>query len=292
MTWSLLVVAPHPDDESIACGGVLARSADQGIATAVVTCTGGEEGDNLGSIDLEGQDIATHRRRELAEALDLLKVTEHVWLGYRDSGMAASPGNDHPDAFHQADLDEAAGRLATVFRRLRPDVVISDDERGTYGHPDHIKAHQVTRRAVELAADPQAPLDGDPWQVARRYVHALSASRLRAFHHGLLDAGVASPFGAEPFAEGQAPPFGVPDEAVTTRVDLGEVLDRKRAATLAHRSQVGADSFFLNMPAQVLLTTMAIEEFVLEEDHSASGIRPETDLFAGLRADGDAAPDE
>jgi N-acetyl-1-D-myo-inositol-2-amino-2-deoxy-alpha-D-glucopyranoside deacetylase len=284
---TLLCVHPHPDDESIACGGVLARASAGGDRTVVVTCTGGEEGENLAGIDLGGEDLITHRRRELADALAALQVEEHVWLGYRDSGMAGSAANDHPDCFHRADLDETALRLAAVLRRARPDVVVSDDVHGTYGHPDHVKAHHVTVRAVALAADPEAPLDGDPWQVPKRYVHTLTKSRLWAAHRGLTEAGLPSPFGDADVTSPDDLPMGTPDDAVTTVVDVTPWLPAKRAALVAHRSQIGADSFFLNTPEDLAASLFGTEEFVLEEGTpgaGAGGIEP--DLFAGLAAVG------
>lgn len=273
---TLLCVHPHPDDESIACGGVLARAAVAGDRTVVVTCTGGEAGDNLAGIDLAGEDLATHRRRELAAALHVLGVEAHHWLGFRDSGMAGSATNDHPQAFVQADRDEAAERLAAIIRRERPHVVVSDPADGTYGHPDHVTAYEVTRRAVALAAD--ARLDGSPWRVPKRYVRVLAQGRLQATHAGLLAAGLASPFGAGPVPERR---FGVPDAEVTTVVDVRAVQDRKRRAMASHRSQIGPDSFFLNLPASLADGMFAIEEFVLEDGGPPAGV-PEGDLFAGL----------
>ncbi len=286
----LLCVHPHPDDESIACGGVLARAADEGVRTAVVTCTGGEEGENLAGIDLGGEDLPTHRRRELADALAALGVHEHVWLGYRDSGMVGTAANEHADSFHRADLETAALRLAAVLRRQRPQVVVSDDERGTYGHPDHVKAHAVTVRAVALAADPRADLEGAPWQVAKRYVHATGRRRLLAGHQAMLAAGLSSPFG-EAALEGEDDlPFGVPDEVVTTEVDVRPWGERKLAALAAHRSQIGPESFFLNTPPELAQMFFGVEQFVLEHGILGGGDvghgeakRIETDVFAGLR---------
>lgn len=285
----LLCVHPHPDDESIACGGVLARAAARGARTAVVTCTGGEAGENLAGIDLADEDLAVHRRRELANALAELGVDEHVWLGYRDSGMADTPDNDHPEAFARADVEEAARRLAAVVRRLRPHVVVSDDEQGTYGHPDHIQAHRVTVRATELAADPQVGLDGlEPWMVAKRYVHALAIERLVSMHRALRQAGLASPFGDEPEIDVDELPFGVPEREITTRVDVRGELDHKRAALMAHRSQIGDDSFFLNMPDELAERVFGCEEFVLELGDRADDpeVGRESDLFAGLAGSG------
>ncbi|WP_052664190.1 N-acetyl-1-D-myo-inositol-2-amino-2-deoxy-alpha-D-glucopyranoside deacetylase [Nitriliruptor alkaliphilus] len=290
---TLLCVHPHPDDEAIACGGVLARTSATGGRTVVVTCTGGEAGENLAGIDLGDEDLTTHRRREMADSIAALGVDEHVWLGYRDSGMVGTDDNDHPDSFHAADLDEAARRLAAVVRRVRPDVVVSDDERGTYGHPDHIKAHHVTVRAVALAADPAAEVAGEPWSVPKRYVHTLTKTRLWQAHTGLVAAGLASPFGGADIASPDDLPFGTPDGQLTTVVDVRAWLDTKRAALLAHRSQIGADSFFINTPDDMAVALFGIEEFVLENGTSGSlDGELEDDLFAGLSAVPRTAPSD
>lgn len=281
MTHTLLCVHPHPDDESIACGGVLARTVASGARAVVVTCTGGEQGENLAGIDLGEEDLISHRRRELADALAALGVRDHHLLGFRDSGMVGTPGNDHPDSFHRADLEEASLRLAAIIRAERPDVVVSDDEKGTYGHPDHIKANRVTVRAVELAADPSAPLDGEPWVVAKRYVQTLGKGRLLAAHRAWMAAGLPSPFGDEPIDHEEAIPFGVPDELVTTEIDVVAFLGQKRAALAAHRSQIGADSFFLNTPDDLIGGFFGVEQFVLEAGEPG-GPGLEDDLFAGL----------
>ena len=279
---TLLCVHPHPDDESIACGGVLARAADRGVRTVVVTCTGGEEGENLAGIDLGGEDLVTHRRRELAAALAALRVSAHHWLGYRDSGMAGLDSNDHPDSFHRAEVEQAAARLATIIRSERPQVVVSDDRHGTYGHPDHIKAHQVTVRAVALAADLHASLPGAPWQVAKRYVHTLAKDRLLALHRALLDAGLPSPFGDPDLTRVEDLPLGSDAAAVTTEVDVRSWLADKRRALAAHASQIGPDSFFLNTPEELMGRMFGTEEFVLEAGTPGVAHGREDDLFAGL----------
>lgn len=279
---SLLCVHPHPDDESIACGGVLARYADEGARVKVVICTGGEAGQNLAGIDLEGRSIAEARREEVGDALAVLGVDDHEFLGYRDSGMAGEATNDHPESFHQADLDEAAARLARIVRAFRPLVVVSDDEQGGYGHPDHVQANRVTTRALELAADGGALPDAGPaWRVAKRYYHTLPRSRVVRAHHELVSSGLSSPFGDE-----DTPPeevgFGTPDEHVTTHVDILEWLDRKRAAMAAHRSQIAADSLFLNVPDELSAALFGTESFVLADPETTEPA-VETDLFSGLR---------
>jgi LmbE family N-acetylglucosaminyl deacetylase len=263
----LMCVHPHPDDESIACGGVLARAAADGVRTVVVTCTGGEAGENLAGIDLGGVPLVEHRRRELAEAVALLGVARHVMLGHRDSGMVGTADNDHPECFHRADLDTAARRLAQLIREERPDAIVSDDEHGSYGHPDHIKANRVTIRAVELAADASVDVPGAPWRVPRRFVHTLSRGRLERAHAELLAAGLPSPFG-----EGEGPQlFGTDDHLVTTRIDVRAHVTTKRAAMAAHRSQMGDDSFFMNVPEHLADAFLGLEEFVLEDGELPDG---------------------
>jgi len=175
--------------------------------------------------------------------------------------MVGTAANDHPDCFHRADVEEAARRLAAIVRAERPDVIVSDDENGTYGHPDHIKAHHVTVRAVALAGDPTADVPGAPHVVPRRYVHAFSRGRLETAHAALLAAGLPSPFGEEDEPE----PFGVDDAVITTRVDVSAHVATKLAAMRAHASQIGADSFFMNVPEQLVGAFLGIEEFVLED---------------------------
>lgn len=280
----LLCVHPHPDDEAIACGGVLARYADEGIGTHVVTCTGGEAGENLAGIDLGDHDLVWHRRNEMAAAVEALGVTGHTWLGFRDSGMAGTDANHHPDAFAAADLYEAAARLARLLRELCPQVVVSDDEHGTYGHPDHVRAHRVTERALAMAADPWWATGREPWQVAKRYVHTLSRGRMWRVHELLTSRGLASPFGEQELAGPEDLPFGSPDEAVTTRVPVADWLERKQAAMRAHRSQIADDSFFFNLPDDMVAQGFGVEEFVLVAGDAVPGDDGlEHDLFAGLR---------
>lgn len=281
---TLLCVHPHPDDEAIACGGVLARCRDEGVATHVVTCTGGEAGDNLAGIDLGEHDLVWHRRQEMADAVAALELTSHTWLGFRDSGMVDTEANAHPDAFANADLYEAAGRLARIVRDVRPHVVVSDDEHGTYGHPDHVRAHRVTERALAMAADPWWETGQEPWQVAKRYVHTLSRGRMWRVHTMLREQGLASPFGEDDLVGPEALPFGSPDADVTARVDVVDWLPRKQAAMRAHRSQIADDSFFFNVPEEWAAEGFGVEEFVLLAGAPApadDGL--EHDLFAGLR---------
>lgn len=249
----LLGVFPHPDDESIAAGLTLLQVARWGVETHVVTCTGGEAGENLAGIDLD-QPMTAQRREEMAAAARALGLTSHEWLGYRDSGMADTPDNDHPDAFVNAPVDEAATALATHVRRLRPLVVMSDNDRGSYGHPDHVRAHEVTVAALQVAADPDADVPGRPHTVDFHVAHALPAGVLADLDEALRERGLESPFDEE-----MLDVMATPDDAVTTTISAPELVDDKRAAMLAHRSQVGEDSFFFNFPRDLFVRALGVE---------------------------------
>src|SRR5262245_43595554 len=164
---TLMAVHAHPDDEAIGTGGVLARYADEGLRTVLVTCTGGEVGEISDSRLATPETLAEVRRKELLQACAILRVGRLHLLGYRDSGMMGTPDNAHPASFYQASLEEATARLVALVRRERPQVLVTYDERGFYGHPDHIRANQITVAAFGAAGDPTRwPRSGPAWQPA------------------------------------------------------------------------------------------------------------------------------
>src|SRR5918998_4434653 len=179
---SLLTVHAHPDDEASKGAGTVARYHDDGVRTVLVTCTGGEAGDILNPAMDRPEivaDLPAVRIRELARAAEIIGYDEVVLMGYRDSGMPDTPPNAHPEAFANADLDEAVGRLVEVIRRERPQVIVTyaDDQQG-YPHPDHIRVHDITGPAVDAAGDPSAyPELGEPWQVSKIYYSVWSKRR-------------------------------------------------------------------------------------------------------------------
>lgn len=268
---TLMAVHAHPDDEVTSTGGVLARYAAEGVTTIVVTCTDGGCGDGPGGVKPgeDGHDpaqVAEIRRGELAASCEVLKVTHLETLGYHDSGMIGWPTNDAPGAFWATPVDEAAARLAELIRRYRPDVVVTYDENGGYGHPDHIQAHRVTMAAVALAG-------GVPkvyWSVTPRSAMADMGERMIA-------AGLLKPEDIP----ADAPPMGVPDEDITTRVDTGEVAAQKFDALSAHASQ-GDGAFFIGLGRETFGEMMRTESFIRVQDSTAAPL-PEDDLFAGLR---------
>ena len=273
----LLLVHAHPDDESIGTGATIARYAAEGAQVTLVTCTLGELGEvippGLAHLAGDGARLGAHRITELAAACAALGITDQRFLGgpgrWRDSGMMGLPENDSPGCFWQADVAEAAAELALILREVRPQVLVTYDENGFYGHPDHIQAHRVARAAVRLAADPDhAPAGGQPrpWQVAKFYVTAMPRS-------------VAQAEGVAHFV-----PF-VPDEQVTTEIDGSAYLAAKTAAMRAHATQIVVDGDRFALSSGRWQPLLAHECYTLLAGPSGAvpGSR-EDDLFAGLDA--------
>jgi N-acetyl-1-D-myo-inositol-2-amino-2-deoxy-alpha-D-glucopyranoside deacetylase len=273
---TLVAVHAHPDDEAIPTGGILARYAAEGVRTVLITCTRGDVGEISDPALATPENLAEVRKAELAEAVRILGVARAVQLGYRDSGMAGTPDNDHPASFNRADLDEATARVVAVFREERPDVVVTYDENGGYGHPDHVRAHQVAVAAFHAAGDPRRfPEAGPPWAPKKLYFAVVPRSGMKAFAARLRAGGVELPWGDDDNL-----PFGVDDGRVTTVVDVARFVDTKREALLAHKTQLPKDGFFLRIPPELYRELFARETFQLVEGQP--GGQPETDLFAGV----------
>ncbi|MBI3978001.1 MAG: N-acetyl-1-D-myo-inositol-2-amino-2-deoxy-alpha-D-glucopyranoside deacetylase [Chloroflexi bacterium] len=274
-----MAIHAHPDDEAIGTGGVLARYSAEGVRTVLVTCTRGEVGEIAVGTDATPETLAEHREAELRAACDLLGVRDLCFLGYRDSGMAGTPDNDHPASFHRADPDEATGRLVALIRRFRPQVLVTYDQDGFYGHPDHIQAHRITCAAFAAAGDPARYAEQDlaPWTPLKLYYTAVPRSLIQEFARRLRDAGIAPP---APIQTAEAP-FGTPDELVTTVVDVRAYVGVKRQALLCHRTQMGENVFFARMPEQLFHLVFSQEWF----QRAASRVHApdrEGDIFAGV----------
>jgi len=224
---TLMAIHAHPDDEVISTGGVLARYADEGVRTIVVTCTDGSQGFGPGGV-LPGESghdrdaVAAVRRRELERSCSLLGVGRLEMLGYRDSGMAGWSGNDDPDAFCNVAVDDAAATVAGLIQLYEPQVVITYDASGGYGHPDHIQAHRVALAAVDRAP------------VAKVYFTARRADLAERMAQLREQLQLPPRRGSRP----RATPTGIPASEITTTVDTSVALDRKRTALQAHASQL------------------------------------------------------
>ncbi len=291
----LLLVHAHPDDETIGTGATMAKYAAAGTAVTLVTCTLGEEGEvlvpGLEHLAADKDDgLGQHRIGELAAACEALRVTDHRFLGgpgrYRDSGMMGTPANERPECFWKADLDEAVRELVAVVREVRPQVLVTYDSNGGYGHPDHVQAHLITVAAFDAAADPSfAPGLGEPWQPSKLYYSAVPRSVLQAGIDLLRDSGDTSGFFGVEKAEDL--PFGVPDDQVTTAVDASDELEAKVAAMRAHKTQIAVDGPFFALSNNIGQRAFGIEHYTLGRGVRGPGTGPngwEDDLFAGLDA--------
>jgi N-acetyl-1-D-myo-inositol-2-amino-2-deoxy-alpha-D-glucopyranoside deacetylase len=242
----LLLVHAHPDDESISNGATMAKYVAEGAKVTLVTCTRGEEGEVLipelaHLASTQDDNLGEHRIKELAVAMKELGVTDHRFLGnYRDSGMMGTESNNRPDTFWQADLDDAAGLLVKIIREVKPQVLITYDEFGGYGHPDHIKAQRVAMRASELAANSSFG-EGEAWSISKIYWNTMPKSVVEEGMKKLKEQG-SSFFGTDNIDE---LPFVKPDELTTAVIDGTKYVDRKMAALAAHKSQISmAGPFF------------------------------------------------
>jgi mycothiol conjugate amidase Mca len=273
---TLVAVHAHPDDECLPTGGILARYAAEGVRTVLVTCTGGEVGEIADPALATPENLGEVRARELAESVRILGIDRAIQLGYRDSGMAGTADNDNPASFLHADLEEATRRVVAVLREERADVVVTYDENGGYGHPDHIRAHQVAVAAFHAAGDPaRYPEAGPAWAPRKLYYAILTRSAMRRFGEALRAAGVEVPF-----RDDENPGMGVDDDRLTTVVDVSAYAETKRQALLAHRTQLGSMGFFVNLPAE-LYGRLAGQETFQRVEPPANGTL-EGDLLTGL----------
>ncbi|WP_405924098.1 N-acetyl-1-D-myo-inositol-2-amino-2-deoxy-alpha-D-glucopyranoside deacetylase [Streptomyces sp. NBC_00035] len=292
----LLLVHAHPDDESINNGATMARYTAEGAHVTLVTCTLGEEGEVIPpglahlAPDRDGG-LGPHRIDELTAAMKELGVTDHRFLGgpgrYHDSGMMGLEQNHRPGAFWSADVDEAAGHLVEVIREVRPQVLVTYDPDGGYGHPDHIQAHRVAMRAAELAARPDFRTDlGEAWEIAKIYWNRVPRSVAEAEFARLREALPELPY-AKSAAIDDVPGV-VDDSMITTEIDGTAHAAAKAAAMRAHATQVEvAEPWFVlsNELAQPLFTT-EYYELVRGERPTAPEKARETDLFAGIAETG------
>ncbi|RCG31407.1 N-acetyl-1-D-myo-inositol-2-amino-2-deoxy-alpha-D-glucopyranoside deacetylase [Sphaerisporangium album] len=296
----LMLVHAHPDDESSGTGATMAKYAAEGARVTLVTCTLGEEGEivvpDLAHLASDQEDrLGEHRIGELEAACKALGVEDHRFLGgpgrWRDSGMMDTPTNENPRCFWRADLDEAAGELVKIIREVRPQVLVTYDDNGFYGHPDHIQAYRVAWRAFELAADPSHG-DGEPWKIAKFYFTTMPKSSMRRLAEAMRDTDFDF-FTEENIDE---LPFGAPDEVITTEIDARAHAGAKLDALRAHRSQVDLGDPWFKISESMGQESMGVEYYILaagERGPAGRGIPKEDggldathdredDLFAGI----------
>jgi len=288
----LLLVHAHPDDESIGTGATMAKYAAEGVQVTLVTCTLGEEGeillDEFAHLAADRQDrLGEHRQTELAAAMAALGVDDWRLLGgpgrFRDSGMVGTGSNDNPACFWRADLLEAAACLVEVIREVRPQVVVTYDDFGGYGHPDHIQAHRVTHYAVALAASATFRPDlGQAWQVAKVYWTAFPRAVVRAGIEAMRAKGETEGFAA---MDPDDLPFAVDDALITAQIEAAPYLPAKLDALRAHGTQVSVDGGFFALADNVGAQAFAVEYYRLAAGRPGPLVDGrERDLFAGIEA--------
>ena len=246
MRRTLVTFHAHPDDESIATGGVIARAVAEGHRAVLVLATRGEVGEVAEGFLQPGEDLGPRRPEETLGSAEILGVNRVAFLGYRDSGIDGTATNDDPAAFCNADLEEAAARLAAILADERADVLTVYDDHGGYGHPDHIQVHRVGHRAAELAATPElfeATMNRD-------YIRTMMESAIDALPESMERPDV------------DLSEFGTPDGQITTGIDVRDYTDLKRSAMAAHASQIGEHSFFLQLPAEAFREAFGWEWFI------------------------------
>ena len=280
----LLLVHAHPDDETINNGVTMAKYAASGAQVTLVTCTRGEEGEvlvtELANLASDKDDkLGEHREVELKDAMAQLGINDFRFLGapnkkWRDSGMMGTPQNERGNVFWQADLDEASHELVKIILEIQPQVLITYDEFGGYGHPDHIKAHQVAMRAAELAAE-------QGWKVSKIYWNTMPRSVIQMGIEKMKEVG-SDFFGAQ---SADDLPFAKPDELVTTVVNAPEYVPQKLAAMKAHATQISVDGPFFALSNNLGLSVWGDEYYTLVKGEKAAPFDSngrELDIFAGV----------
>ena len=281
----LLLVHAHPDDETINNGVTMAKYAVEGVHVTLVTCTRGEEGEvlveSLKNLASDKDDkLGDHREIELKDAMIELGISDFRFLGspnkkWRDSGMIGAPQNERKDVFWQSDLDEAANELVKVILEIKPQVMITYDEFGGYGHPDHIKAHQVAMRAAEISAN-------QGWQITKIYWNTMPRSVLQTSIDKMKEVG-SEFFGAE---SADDMPFAKDDELVTSVVKAQEYVPQKLAAMKAHATQISVDGPFFALSNNLGLSVWADEYYTLVKGEISAPFDEngrELDIFAGVK---------
>ena len=275
---SILAVYAHPDDEGFGSGGTLAMLAAGGARITLVCATNGDAGEISDPELATPETLAEVRREELRQAMTVTGVTDVRFLDYRDSGMEGTEDNNHPRALHQADAGPVVDQLVSIIREVLPDVVITFDPTGGYGHPDHTAVHRHTRRAFDLAGSHECPgappQGGQARPPALLYYVCFPRSNFRRLWQQMRDAGITPPF-----ASLEVESLGTPDEATTTVVDVSAFVDTKIASLNCHRTQMDPNGPFSRLPQEMVREMMSTEYYSLA---FPQGPDDEADLLAKL----------
>jgi LmbE family N-acetylglucosaminyl deacetylase len=275
---SVLAAFAHPDDEGFGCGGTLAMLVARGAQATLLCATNGDVGEISDPALATPETLAQVRREELRQAMAVTGVQDVRFLGYRDSGMAGTDDNNHPDSLSQADPEKVAGELAEIIRETRPEMAFTHDPTGGYGHPDHTAVYRHATRAFALAGDPGHAGDlahaRQLWSPRLLYYVCFPRSNFRRMWQQMLDAGITPPF-----ASLDIETIGSPDEDVTTVVDVGAYVETKVASLNCHRTQIDPNGPFAKLPQEMMREIMSTEYYTLAVPEGGD---KGADLLAGL----------
>lgn len=278
MNDSIMAVFAHPDDEAFGTGGTISRYASLGVKVTLVCATRGEVG------EISDPDIATPetlgqvREGELRCAAETMGISELIFLNYRDSGMAGSPENQDPRAFINAPADEVVQKLVEIIRRIQPEILVTFEPNGGYGHPDHIAIHRHTLAAFHAAASPhEYPELGDPWRAKRLFYTAIPRSFFNSMRQQMLELGMD----VSELSPLDDPEMGWPDEMVNVELKVDTTVDSKWEALHCHRTQFGPGNLFRRLPEANVKKLMGKEYFALAWPPPEPGLSLE-DLFSQI----------
>jgi LmbE family N-acetylglucosaminyl deacetylase len=256
----LMAIFAHPDDETFSIGGTLVQSAADEVEITLVVATRGEEGEIATTVDADRSNLGEIREDELNCAAQKLGVERLYLLGYRDSGMEGDPANDHPRAFIQAPPEEVISQLVELIRKECPDVIVTFEPNGGYGHPDHIAIHRYGRQAFSAAADPaEYPGKGGPWQAGKLFYTAIPRSFFDEMRARMIEAGIDT--SELDWLDSDQNHWT--EEDIDLIVDVADAVDEKWAALECHATQFGPDHLFRKLPGEISKSLMAKEYFAL-----------------------------
>lgn len=273
---TLLAIYAHPDDEILGAGGTLAAAVEAGVRVGIVVATRGEAGEIQRPGTATPETLPQVREEEMRCSARALGASELIFLDYRDSGMQGSADNDHPDAFIKADPQHVRSRLVAIIRRLRPQVVITFEPFGGYGHPDHRAIHGHTVVALQAAADPDClPELGLAWNTPRLFYHLLPPLIFRTMRDRMVELGGDTSGYDEMISE--RPTEAWPEDQIHAIVDVSQQIEKKWAAWHCHRTQFGPNSRFRRLPDAEMKRILSTEYFAMARPIPADGL-----VLAGL----------
>jgi LmbE family N-acetylglucosaminyl deacetylase len=272
----ILAIFAHPDDETFGVGATMARYAERGVPVTMVSATRGEVGEIAPGTGATPETLAQYREQELRDAMAILGVTDVRFLGFRDSGMQGTAENKHPDALINAPADSVIAAMVRLIRETRPRVVVTWDESGGYGHPDHVAVHFHATAAFRAAADATAYRDaGAPWQPEALFYTAIPMDEFGKLMQEMQDLGIMEPNVADD------PGLELPRVEANCVIDVQDQFERKERAMLAHRTQIQDMEPFMKLPVESRLRFFGREWFYRAHPPVADGVMLD-DLFAGL----------